>query len=861
MDTPRMRLKRAGQSRLSVYDTNKVKSNIARLFQTTIKLLSIRSYTLFFALLCTLYFSPVYAFETLPPQKAAISSGCEYDYPPFCIVEENGRANGFSVELLRAALQVMNRDVSFRNGHWVEVKGMLERGEIDVLPLVGRTPERESIFDFTFPYLSLHGVIVVQKGMTNIHDLSDLKEGRIAVMEGDNAEEFLRRTDLKLNIHTTATFADALSKLSEGSVDAVVIQRLLALRLIKDAGITNLQIVDQHLDGLRQDFCFAVKEGNRETLSILNEGLALVIADGTFNRLQQKWFATPTFQPDNKIIIGVAQNLAPYSFLDKKGQAVGYSVDITKAIAQVMQLDIEVIIAPFGELRQALEKGEIDAMPMYYSENRKTIVDFTSQYGIVHNAIFIEKNSPAINTEEELRGKKIIVINGDIMHDYVLENKITDKLTTVPMETDALKLLASGKYDCALMAKLPGLYWVKKLELKNIRTVGPLMLPSKICYAVTKGNSKLQSILSEGLATLGENGNHILIHDKWLGILIPSGVSKSTVLRYITYAVLPLLLILILVFIWSSMLKRLVIQRTQELSESEESFRTIVENAPVLINSFDKNGKCVLWNKQCQKTFAWTMDEINKHDVPLELFYPDPKVCEKVLKTITTDPDGHFREWNPITKKGKILTIQWANFHLSGDRIFSLGYDITERNEAVEKTRIKDEQLRAIMEGSQDYIWMLDNKFNILYSNQTGSSQSKENVIGISIHSLLPKDKQAESKEHLEKAIKSATFYKYEFSIKTSEGDFTVFENIAVPLRSDGKVVGLTLNSRDITERKKSENEIAKYRENLEELIKERTAELEKSLSDVRRMNDLFLSREIRIKELRDKVSELEEGK
>lgn len=559
-------------------------------------------------------------------------------------------------------------------------------------------------------------------------------------------------------------------------------------------------------------------------------------------------------------IVGVARSLPPYSYLED-GMAVGYSVDITNAIAQVMQLDIEVIIAPFGELRQALEKGEIDAIQMFYSENRKTIVDFTSHYGIVRNAIFIRKNSPAINSEEELRGKKIIVINGDIMHDYVLENKITDKLTHVPMETDALNLLASGNYDCALMTQLPGLYWVKKLELKNIKTVGPLLLSSKICYAVTKGDTKLQNLLSVGLATLGQNGEHMRIRYKWLGVLIPSGVSKSTVWKYITYAVLPLLILLVLVFIWSRTLKRLVIQRTQELSESEESFRMIVENAPVLINSFDKNGKCVLWNRQCQKTFGWTMDEINEHDVAFALFYPDPKVCAEVIKTVTTDPDGLFREWNPITKEGKILTIQWANFHLSGDRVFSLGYDITERKEAEEKTRTKDEQLRAIMEGSQDYILMLDNKFNILYSNQTGASQSKENVIGLPIYSLLPKDKQAESKEHLEKAMKSATFYKYEFSIKTGEGDFTVFENIAVPLRSDGKVVGLTINSRDITERKKAENEIARYRDNLEELIKERTIELEKSLSDLRRMNDLFLTREIRIKELRDKVKELEKGK
>lgn len=48
---------------------------------------------------------------------------------------------------------------------------------MQVLPLVGRTPEREELFDFTVPYMSLHGAIVVRSGTENIHSLADLKDG------------------------------------------------------------------------------------------------------------------------------------------------------------------------------------------------------------------------------------------------------------------------------------------------------------------------------------------------------------------------------------------------------------------------------------------------------------------------------------------------------------------------------------------------------------------------------------------------------------------------------------------------------------------------------------------------------------
>ncbi len=50
-------------------------------------------------------------------EQPPVLSAAEIDFPPFSIVDETGRATGFSVELLRAALAAMDRDVIFRTGH------------------------------------------------------------------------------------------------------------------------------------------------------------------------------------------------------------------------------------------------------------------------------------------------------------------------------------------------------------------------------------------------------------------------------------------------------------------------------------------------------------------------------------------------------------------------------------------------------------------------------------------------------------------------------------------------------------------------------------------------------------------------
>jgi ABC-type amino acid transport substrate-binding protein len=243
----------------------------------------------------------VSAEHLLRANRRILKSASELDYPPFALVRSDGSADGFSVELLKAVAHVVDLEVSFHVGPWHEIKQKLIDRQLDVLPLVSYSRERDELFDFSASYLRMHGTIFVREGDKSIRRQEDLKDKEVLVMRGDTAHEYAIKENLSDKLILTDSFEEAMKLLSEGQHDAVVIQQLAGLQLIKKLGISNvvnvssiqetsLKPVGKPLSGFEQKFCIAVREGDGELLALLNEGLAIVIANGTYNELYNKWF-------------------------------------------------------------------------------------------------------------------------------------------------------------------------------------------------------------------------------------------------------------------------------------------------------------------------------------------------------------------------------------------------------------------------------------------------------------------------------------------------------------------------------------------------------------------------------------------
>ncbi len=506
---------------------------------------------------------------TAVPDRPPIRAGCEPDYPPYCIVAADQQADGFSVELLRAALKAVGREVSFKTAPWSELKQDLAEGRLQALPLVGRTPEREEIYDFTFPYLTMHGAIVVRDDTADIRSAADLKGKTVAVLQGDNAEEYLRRADLGAVIVPLPSFETALRQLSEGRHDAVVIQKLLAYQLMAQAGLKNLRAVGPPLSAFVQSFCFAVRNGDSDLLAALNEGLSLVMADGTFRALYTKWFATieAAGRSRSRLVLGGDNDYPPYEFLDGNGQPAGFNVDLTRAIARHMGLAVDLRLEPWSAMRKRLAAGEVDGVQgMFYSFERDKEFSLSAPHSVVQHAFVVREGSPEMSSLADLAGKTVVVMAGDIMEDLVLKQGLGPQVVAVTSQEEALRLVAAGKYDAALVAVVPALYWIQQHGWSNLRVSGHSVLAAEYCYAVAHGREDVLALFSEGLGALKATGEYRQIQARWLSPYEAPPLRFRELARIGLMVILPLLALLLASVLWSRSLKRQVAGRTRELT-------------------------------------------------------------------------------------------------------------------------------------------------------------------------------------------------------------------------------------------------------------------------------------------------------
>jgi PAS domain S-box-containing protein len=308
--------------------------------------------------------------------------------------------------------------------------------------------------------------------------------------------------------------------------------------------------------------------------------------------------------------------------------------------------------------------------------------------------------------------------------------------------------------------------------------------------------------------------------------------------------------------------QNLVIQLERKRSEEQTLLLDNIENQIWYLTDKETYG---IVNKAHAEFLGLEKEKLEGRDLYDIISVEEADVCiANNREVFEKKKQSHTEEW---VKNGRgetrLLSItRTPKLDDKGDveYVICAAEDIAERKRMEKALKESEEKYRTIFESIQDVYAEVAIDGTILEISPSILSfggYTPEEVLGRSLSGfyVYPEQRAALMERlHLDSKLND-----YEVVLRHKTGrkvpcSFTVkvvTGNSGIPVKTVGTM-------RDITERKQTEEELKNHREHLEELVKERTAELEEKNKELKRFNKLFVNREFRIKELRDKVKEME---
>jgi len=424
---------------------------------------------------------------------------------------------------------------------------------------------------------------------------------------------------------------------------------------------------------------------------------------------------------ERPVRIGGDYNYPPYEYLDEDGLPTGYNVELSQAIAHVMGMEINIQLGPWAEMRQALDNGDVDVlMGMAHTSGRLDEVEFSIPHAKVHQSIWVRRGNVTIRNVKDLAGKEVIVMKGSVMHDFMIDNEIPANLFLVETLADALKLLARGQHDCALVAKLPGEYLISELKYDNIHPIARPLVAQDYGFAAKKGNLEKLARFNEGLALLKKSGEYRRIREKWLGVLQPETIPWSRLIRYSTVILVPLLLALVLSVLWSRTLRQQVALRTEELEREISERKRAAEELQVrqkqLLHADKMTSLGIL--------VAGVAHEINNPNGLIQLSLPQLEKAYQDMKPILDDYQQEYGDfklgWFPYSRMKEEIPVMLEEMLESSNRIKRIVEDLKDfarRNDSGLDDRVDlNEVVRAALRLMDSALRKATNDFKVDYA-------------------------------------------------------------------------------------------------------------------------------------------------
>lgn len=225
-------------------------------------------------------------------QRGTLRVGLDPTYMPFDMTNKQGDIVGFEVDLVKAmakSLGVKLEIVSIAQDG--VIPGLLTNKFDMIASGLSLTQERNLKVNFPDPFIMTGQTILIRKDLEGtIKSYKDLNDPKYKVTSrlGTTGEFAAKRRISKAQYFGYNTEAEAVLEVVNGKADAFVFDAAFNVVAVQKLGNGKLVFLDEPFT--YEPLAFAIRKGDYDSINWINNFLAQVKNDGTYDRLYNKWF-------------------------------------------------------------------------------------------------------------------------------------------------------------------------------------------------------------------------------------------------------------------------------------------------------------------------------------------------------------------------------------------------------------------------------------------------------------------------------------------------------------------------------------------------------------------------------------------
>ena len=519
---------------------------------------------------------------------------------------------------------------------------------------------------------------------------------------------------------------------------------------------------------------------------------------------------TAPARADQTLVVDSEQDYPPFSIGMTDDEAAGFTVDLWKAVAEEAGLPYTMHVRPFHQVLRDFHERKADVLiNLAISDERRNFADFTVPHVIVNGAVFVRRNTRGIASEGDLAGKSIIVVNGDLAHDYAVTRGWTKQLVLVNTAAAGMRLLASGQHDAMLLSKLTGMQTIRTNRLTNIAALKfNAGFAQRFAFAVHKGEPELLGRLNEALAVTKSNGTYDALYLKWFGVYEVRELHLADYLGTIAAA-------LALLLLGGGILFH---RRQLERARATNKYRDLYDQSPDMFLTVDSiTGHTVDCNQRLLDTTGYARQDVVGQRA---LMLCDPASTDLARATFTqflgTD-ELPYVELQLRCRDGRILDVSVSASTAFDDAIVTATlhqmlhlvlHDVTDRKLADEARRIAatafDSHEAMMITDAHSVILQI----NWAFTEITGYSPA--DIVGQTPSFLKSGRHDAAFFAEMEDSIRRDGSWRGEIWNRRKNGElYPAWMSVTGVRSKDGEITHYVSSQSDITLRKAAEEEIS----------------------------------------------------